>query len=1187
VPNRLANETSPYLLQHADNPVDWYPWGEEALQRAVDEDKPILLSVGYSACHWCHVMERESFTDESIAALMNEHFVNIKVDREERPDVDELYMRSVQAFQQGRGGWPMTVFLTPSGEPFFGGTYFPPTPRHGMPAFRDVLVHIRDLYRDDRDRVRDITVQVTDLLEVGSDLPGSADGVQGGRWLDAVVAAAAGQFDAQHGGFGSAPKFPSHGLLAALLAHGHATGSDASVDMALLTLDRMAQGGMFDLVGGGFARYSVDPEWRVPHFEKMLYDNAQLVPLYVAAWQITGAERFEWVVRRTVGWVLDEMQLDEGGFAASLDADSEGEEGRYFVWDPEQLEELFGPDDASRLCALLGVTPMGSFEHGTSVLRLERPLHQLDRRERALVDRALKRLKVVRRGRVAPGRDDKVITAWNGLMISALARASAALDEPEWLAAASVAADFLRSEVTVDGRLMRTYKDDRAHLPAYADDHAALLLAFLDLYEASFDRRWLDHAAALAEQLLELFWDDDGGGLYYTGSDVPELVVRSKHALGGAEPSANGMAALAFARMDSLMGRTDLGQRADTILRRLADYLEQAPVALGIEAIAGAWRATAGHQIVLAGDPDEAEGLIRAVRQRYEPFAVLAATRGGDDSDDPRLPLLEGKEPLDDSPAAYVCEGMACQLPVTGPDDLVDQLEATARDWAAVPTPEPQRPAGPLLPRLASVWLGAPPDRTGRVTVLCFLTTTRAGCQHALDELEQLAQQLREEPVAVVAVHTGKFPGELGRAAAHRAFSRHHVSFPVLLDPERTVFEAVNARTWPTFLVLDAHDRVAFRRAGEVRAASLVPLLRQLVAEAGGLPTVALPTPTIPAHDDPLTFPERVHVFPDALMQELGANPFEGGLLYVSDTCAHRILELELSLGDDGWPEAQLLRTFGSGRAGLSDGAAEVARFRRPHGLCRSSDDLYVADTGNHAVRAVSLATGEVRTVLGTGELGRGRPRGRLRLDRPTRQPIRSPLDVEVLEMKGAVLVFVAMGGSHQVWVWANGHAGLFAGSGVEDHIDGPAADAALAMPSGLGLFGRYLLFVDAQTGSVRGVDLQHHQVVTVVGQGLDDHGDRDGRGEQVRLQFPRDLTFHGEAVYIADAMNDKIKRIELATLQATTVGEGPTGDDPLCRPGGIDRMGNFLVVADTDNHRICSVRVSDGARRELPINGL
>ena len=1186
MPNRLADETSPYLLQHANNPVDWFPWGDEALQRAAAEGKPILLSIGYSACHWCHVMERESFEDPAVAAVMNEHFVNIKVDREERPDLDEIYMRAVQAFQQGRGGWPMTVFLTPDGEPFFGGTYYPPTARHGIPGFRDVLDHIRQLFADDRGRVSEITTQVVDLLAAGADLPASAQASSRRPWLEPVVTAAAARFDATHGGFGGAPKFPSHGLLQALFAHGHVASADASLDMALITLDRMAQGGMYDLVGGGFSRYSVDAQWRVPHFEKMLYDNAQLLPLYVTAWQLTGAERFERVVRDTVRWVLEEMQLEGGAFAASQDADSEGEEGKYFVWTPEQLDTLFGLDDASRLCALLGVTPLGTFENGASVLRLERTLDRLDLRERALVDRSLRRLRRARRLREAPARDDKVVTAWNGLMISALAQASAAFDEPEWLAAASVAARFLLDEVTVDGRLMRTHKDDRAHLPAYADDHAALVLGLLDLYEASFDTVWLDHAQERVDRLVDLFWDEASGGLFYTGRDVPELVVRSKHALGGAEPSANALAALAFARMDALLGRTDLGEKADTILARLTPYLSQAPAALGLEAVAATWRNAPPAQVVLAGDPDEARPLTRALREHYAPFKVIAATRGIDGQPvEGGLALLEGKGPVEGRPAAYVCEHMACQLPVTDADDLVDQLGARARDWPAVPIPADTRVPGPILSRLAADWIGAPPDRTGRITVMCFVTTSRVACLEALTELEALLHDFREHPVAVVAVHAPKFPGASNRPVAHRAFTRCGVSFPVLLDPERAVFDAVQARTWPTLLVLDEHDRVAYRRAGDVRAAGIAPVLRQLMAEAGEQRTVVLPTPTIPAHDDLLCFPQRVHVYPDALMQELGANPFEGGLLYLSDTGNHRVVELEISLDDDGWPQGQVLRTFGSGRPGHKNGPRSTSRFRHPQGICRSSTDLFVADTGNHAVRAIDLATGVSRTVLGTGEMGAGRPRGRLRLDRPTRQALRAPVDVEVLEMKGEVLLFVAAAGSSQVWVYGNDHAGLFAGSGLEDHVDGPAAEAALAEPSALGLFGRYLLFVDAQTSSIRGIDLQHHQVVTVVGQGLEDYGDRDGRGEAVRLQHPRDLTFHGEAVFVADSLNNKIKRIELASLDTTTVA-GATPEQ-LGRPGGIDRLGDFLVIADTDNHRVRVLRLSDGTLRDLPIEGL
>ena len=1176
MPNRLADETSPYLLQHAHNPVDWYPWGPEALTRAKEESKPILLSIGYSACHWCHVMERESFENDAIASFLNEHFVSIKVDREERPDLDELYMRAVQAFQQGRGGWPMTVFLTPEGVPFFGGTYYPAAARQGMPSFLDVLTHMLSLWSGDPARVGEVTRQVRNLLASTSDLPDADDASQVASWLAPIAAAAASSYDPQHGGFGPAPKFPPHGLLAVLLAHGQHAAADRSTDMALHTLDRMAQGGMYDLLGGGFSRYSVDDAWRVPHFEKMLYDNAQLLPLYVDAWKITGAERFECVVRDTIGWALREMQLDEGAFAASQDADSEEGEGRFFAWTPDQIEAIFGPDDAQRLCLLLGVTERGTFEGGTSVLRLERPLNQLDLRERALIDRALVRMFRVRRIRQAPSRDDKVVTAWNGLMVSALARAGAAFDEPEWLAAASVAAQFLLDEVTIDGRLMRTYKDGRAHIPAYADDHAALALGLLDLYEATFDPRWLDQAEALADRLLELFWDDEGG-LFYTGSDQPDLMIRSKHALGGSEPSANGLGALLFARLDTLLGRSDLGERADAILVRLAPYLERAPLGLGAESLAGAWRASHGQQIAIVGAPDAAADLWREVRTRYLPFAALAASASPADS---RVPFLADK-PTGDSPFAYVCRGAVCDLPVDEPSTLRAQLDYATRPVPLGLVADSQRAAPPPLPSDASKWVGGSPPPPGVAQLWCVFTASRVDARAAACELQRLAESLEGEPVAVVAVHSAKFPGEGTPEATQAAAVQAGLRVPVVLDPDRLVQRALGTEAWPTWVVIDSEGRIAARHEGWMPADAILPAVRAVLPDEGEpLALGPLPSPT----EARLYGPQRLHVFPDAIMQEMGADALHGGLLYLSDTGRHQVLELELDADADGWPEARLLRRFGTGTPGFDDGSAADATFREPMGLSRSTRELFVADRGNHALRAIDLDTGAVRTLGGTGDRGVGRPRGRLRLDQPQQQPLRDPVDVEVLELKGATLAFVAMAGSHQIWAWGDEHLGLFAGSGLEDHIDGPAAEACLAQPMGLVLFGRYLLFVDGQTSSVRGVDLQHHQVVTIVGKGLDEHGDLDGTGEAVRLRHPNDLTFVGESLFVADRYNGKVRRIELASLRSSTVSGG---DGSLGQPTGIDRIGPYLVLCDPQGDRVMVVHHETGEARQLAIHGL
>ncbi|MCK6548906.1 thioredoxin domain-containing protein, partial [Myxococcota bacterium] len=583
--NRLAHETSPYLLQHAHNPVDWYPWGEEALARAKAEDKPILLSVGYSACHWCHVMEKESFEDPETAARMNRDFVAIKVDREERPDLDELYMHAVQAFTGGRGGWPMTVFLLPDGRPFLGGTYFPPKPGRGMPSFTQVMTRAIELYTRERDKLERVSAQVVASLQGLGALP-EPDDALATDWLGPIVHAASDVFDARWAGFGAAPKFPSHGTLAVLFAAWRRTGSRHALAMATKTLDAMARGGMYDLLAGGFARYSVDERWAVPHFEKMLYDNAQLVPVYVASWAATKNEDHRAIARETLDFVLRELTHARGGFFSALDADSEGVEGRHYVFTPEELVTILGADDGARAAALFDVTREGTFEHGTSVLRfaVERP--ELSDEDRALYARVRPVLLTARETRVRPGLDDKIITAWNGLMITALARAARVLGDATYRAAAEKAAAFLLEEVTVDGRLMRTWKDGRARHLGCLDDHVCLAEGLVELWEATFDRRWLDAALRLADDTVRLFWDDADGGLFFTGHDAERLVARSKNLVGGATPSGNGTAAHLFVRLDALCGRADLGAKAERILRSYQTLLERAPRALGPEALA-------------------------------------------------------------------------------------------------------------------------------------------------------------------------------------------------------------------------------------------------------------------------------------------------------------------------------------------------------------------------------------------------------------------------------------------------------------------------------------------------------------------------------------------------------------------------------------------------------------------------
>jgi len=681
MPNRLADETSPYLLQHAHNPVDWFPWGAEALAAAAAGDKPILLSVGYSACHWCHVMERESFEVEAVAERMNAGFVCIKVDREERPDLDEIYMKSVQAFTGGRGGWPMTVFLTPDGRPFFGGTYFPPVPRGSMPSFPQVMDHVLRLYREQRSAVDDVAEQVLTGIRPYGALPRAADEV-GDGWLDAVALDAAARFDHSWGGFGHAPKFPPHGTLSVLLAHHHVTGEAASLEMAVATLDAMARGGVYDVLGGGFARYSVDDQWLIPHFEKMLYDNALLAPLYADAFGITGAPRFARIARETLDWVLAEMVDEGGGFHSALDADSEGEEGLYYVWTPAEIAEIAG-DDADALCALMQISDEGNFEHGRSAVRIEVPLEALSEGDRDLLERWRGPLLAVRAARVRPGLDDKVIAAWNGLMISAMARAGVALDEPRYVAAAARAAEFVDSSMTVEGRLHRTWGRGRLGALGFLDDCAAMTLGLLDLWEATHEPEWLSRAIALADRTVELFWDEDDGGFFYTGHDAEPLVARSKNFVGGALPSGNGLAAMALTRLDALCGRTDLGDRADRILRSYRVLLSGAPGALGVEALAAHWRHAGGQEVAVVGEGGA--DLLAVARATYLPFAVTAAVAGEPDLG--LLPWLEGKAPLAGAAAAYLCRDHACLAPTTEVGELADLLAGVARADRAPGTP--------------------------------------------------------------------------------------------------------------------------------------------------------------------------------------------------------------------------------------------------------------------------------------------------------------------------------------------------------------------------------------------------------------------------------------------------------------------------------------------------------------------
>jgi uncharacterized protein len=655
--NRLAAATSPYLLQHADNPVDWYEWGQEALARARREDKPILLSVGYAACHWCHVMERESFEDDETARIMNEHFVSVKVDREERPDVDAIYMDAVQAMT-GHGGWPMTVFLTPDGHPFFAGTYFPKVDRHGMPSFRTVLAAVAEAWRGRREDLVGQGKRVVEALARGpsSSVEPLAEGVLRGA-LDLLRRA----FDPEWGGFGSAPKFPQPMTLELLLRL-DARGWEGARDMLTLTLDRMAAGGMYDVVAGGFHRYATDRVWLVPHFEKMLYDNAQLARAYLRAWQVTGRPRYRAVAEETLDYLLRDLRHPDGAFFSAQDADSEGVEGKFAVWSWDELVEVAGDDVA----AWLG-TPEGNWE-GVNVLR------RASDREPPEWPEARRRLLDGRGARVPPATDDKVLAGWNGLAISALAVAGRTLGRPDYVEAAAGAADFVLATLRRDdGRLLRAWREGRTSGPAYADDHALLAGACLDLYETTFDERWFVEGRRLGDELIRLFHDAEGGGSFQTGSDAERLVVRPKELFDNAVPSGNSAGAEVLLRLALLTGEASYETAGVSAIRAVRDLILRAPTAFGTALGALDLYLGPSREVAVAGGPDDpaTRALVDVVWGRYLPNVVLAAGPGSLTA----VPLLDGRAPVGGRPAAYVCQRFACRRPVTEPSALASELE--------------------------------------------------------------------------------------------------------------------------------------------------------------------------------------------------------------------------------------------------------------------------------------------------------------------------------------------------------------------------------------------------------------------------------------------------------------------------------------------------------------------------------
>ncbi len=653
--NRLADETSPYLLQHRDNPVDWYPWGEEALGRARQEDRPILLSVGYSACHWCHVMERESFEDEETAAYMNEHFVCIKVDREERPDVDAIYMEAVQSMT-GHGGWPMTVFLDPEGVPFYGGTYFPPDESRGMPSFRMVMEAVTDAFERKREEIRERAGEVRERLGAVGMIEPQAEPT-GKAELEAAIERLLTAADRERGGFGGAPKFPPASALELLLSRGER-------EVAGRTLDAMLAGGIYDQVGGGFARYAVDAVWLVPHFEKMLYDNALLARAYLHGWQQLGHERYRRVCEETLDWMLREMRGPEGGFYSALDADSEGEEGRFYVWTPKQIRELLGAE-ADAVIEYYGVSERGNFE-GANILHLAAgaeatPPPGLDQARRTLYE--------ARARRVWPGLDDKRLASWNALAISALAEAGAVLGRADYLEAARAGAEFVLGRMRDgDGRLLRTYKDGDARLNAYLEDHAFLLEALLTLYESSFEPRWFTAARELADGMIERFGDPERGGFFSVSADHEQLIARRKEIGDHPIPSGNSAAALGLLRLAALTGERKYEQQAEGVLALFAKTAGQHSESFAHLLRALDFQLAPTREVALVGD--DVTALAATVRSRFRPHLVLAG--GPEGSSEP--PLLRGRRQLDGQPAAYVCENFACRLPVAASEELAALL---------------------------------------------------------------------------------------------------------------------------------------------------------------------------------------------------------------------------------------------------------------------------------------------------------------------------------------------------------------------------------------------------------------------------------------------------------------------------------------------------------------------------------
>ena len=678
--NRLIHETSPYLLQHAHNPVDWYPWGEEALELAKREQKPILLSIGYSACHWCHVMERESFENEEIAAVMNKLFVNIKVDREERPDLDEIYMNAVQVMTR-HGGWPMTVFLTPDLKPFYGGTYYPPEDRYGRPGFPKVMSAVAEAFSEKNAQVLEQADQITTQLNQMSNLVDPHEHELTEELMNKAFQHYRSQFDSQYGGFGNAPKFPPSMGLPFLLRYWHYSGNANALEMVQLTLQKMARGGMYDQLGGGFHRYSTDAHWLVPHFEKMLYDNAQLVVAYFEAYQATQNTFYRNIAIETLDYVLREMyDVENGGFYSTQDADSEGVEGKFFVWEPSDVEDIIGEENAEIFCEYYDITPHGNFE-GENILHVQTPPDVFARKlgmdqdelESLLAD-SRQKLFIEREKRIKPGLDDKILTSWNGIMIRGMAMGYQLTGNPEYLIACEKSAEFVLTTLSQDdGLLLRTYRAGKSHLNAYLEDYSYFIAGLIALYEASFEPRWLTEAERLAHIMIEQFGDESGDGFFFTGKAHESLIVQSKSAYDGATPAGASMAIHSLLRLAKHLDKPEFHDTAVKTLKLYFHQMDVMPSGSGQLLCELAFLLSTPKEIAIIGEKEgtKTEAMLAALHGMYLPNKIVALS---EPTTETTLPLLANKPQIDNSATAYVCENYVCQAPTTEVEVFVETL---------------------------------------------------------------------------------------------------------------------------------------------------------------------------------------------------------------------------------------------------------------------------------------------------------------------------------------------------------------------------------------------------------------------------------------------------------------------------------------------------------------------------------